>query len=198
MCGAQTLVIPPRGQREQRPLGRQGQNRSSDRSAERQAGSEGAAQCFVLITSEMLTWASLGTVRGRPAPRAVEALLQTVRKTQVSSGGGERASGLGGSTFIMPGGQRGSPEMALPHSLLAGCSLPSAWAWPLTPLGPQDSMAGLAGALLGAAVQLEVVATAKLPVHPFRGCPGRPSAGWETARHTYFKHQCNGLWPIEG
>lgn len=29
--------------------------------------SEGAAQCFVLIMSEMLTWASLGAARGRPA-----------------------------------------------------------------------------------------------------------------------------------
>lgn len=82
--------------------------------------SEGAAQCFVLITSEMLTWASLGAARGRPAPRAVEVLLQTARKTQVSSSGGERASGPGKRTFIMPGGRQENPSM--PWDLLAGGS----------------------------------------------------------------------------
>lgn len=82
--------------------------------------SEGAAQCFVLITSEMLTWASPGAVRGRPAQWAVEALLQTARKTQVSRSGGERPSGPGKRTFIMPGGRQENPSM--PGGLLAGCS----------------------------------------------------------------------------
>lgn len=54
-------------------------------------GSEGAAQCFVLIMSKMLTWASRGTAKGRAGPRAVETLLQTVRRTQ-SAAAGERGA----------------------------------------------------------------------------------------------------------
>lgn len=122
MWGTRTLVSPPGTQRAQRPLGRQGQSRNADRSAERQAGLRGTAWCFVLITNEMLTCASPGDSEGETSPASVEELLQTVRKTQVSIGGGERASGPGKRTFLTPGRQWESPNTTLRRSLLADCS----------------------------------------------------------------------------
>lgn len=69
MCwGTQTLVSLPGTQREQRPLGRQGQNRNSDGQLKGRQGSRGTAQCFVLITSKMLTWASPGDSEGETSP----------------------------------------------------------------------------------------------------------------------------------
>ena len=66
--GTRTLVSPPGTHRAQRPLGRQGQSRNADPSAERQAGLWGTAQCFVLITNEMLTCASPGDSEGETSP----------------------------------------------------------------------------------------------------------------------------------
>lgn len=86
----------------------------------------------------------------------MEALLQTVRKTQVSIGGGERASGPGKRTFLTPGRQEG-PNTALWRSLLADCSAAQHFrAWPGVPGGPQNSVAAslLRGSLLGATMQL--------------------------------------------
>lgn len=39
---------------------------------------------------------------------------------------------------------------------------------------------------------------AKLPAACFPWVPWAALMARETAHHTYFKHQCNGLWPIEG
>lgn len=44
----------------------------------------------------------------------------------------------------------------------------------------------------------KLLVAAKLPVASFLWVPWAALMTRETARHTYFKHQCNGLWPIEG
>lgn len=84
--------------------------------------------------------------------------------------------GPGKRTFLTPGRQWKAPTQPLRRSLLADCSLPSTRpglaAWGV----PRNSVAAslLRGPLLGATMQLEVVAAAKLPAHPFVGALGGP------------------------
>lgn len=44
----------------------------------------------------------------------------------------------------------------------------------------------------------KLLVAAKLLVASFPWVPWAALMARESARHTYFKHQCNGLWPIEG
>lgn len=74
----------------------------------------------------MLTWASLGAARGRPAPRAVEAPLQTVKKAQVSSRGGERPAGRREGSIGQEGGEKAPPCPAHPEDGMAGPAWPGA------------------------------------------------------------------------
>lgn len=170
--GTQTQVSPPET-RESRGLW-EDKARATGRTGQLRGRSEGAAQCFVLITSEMLTWASLGAATGRPARWAVEALLQTVRKTRVSSGGGERASGPGKRTFVMPGGWQESPT---PRRRPArGClACPLAGLAPLPPPVPRTAQPASQVSLLEPPCNGKLLALAELAAHPFRGCPGQPS-----------------------
>lgn len=60
----------------------------------------------------------------------------------------------------------------------------------------EDSNAGSPQEPHRSSWKLSVVA--KLPVASFLWVPWAALLARETAHHTYFKHQCNGLWPIEG
>lgn len=144
----------PGGQRERRPLGRQTRAALTGQLKDRQ-GSEGAAGCFVLIMSEMLTWASPGMTRGRPAPPAVEVFLQTVRKAQVS----RRGRGAGGREREHSLCQGRAPRWPFGPSLATPEPGPSHPALPFPSRGPRAQ--GPAGALLGASEQLEVVGHSK-------------------------------------
>lgn len=125
----------------------------------------------------MLTWASLGAATGRPAQWAVEALLQTVRKTQVSSSGGERASGPGKRTFIMPGGWQESPldtpRASSRAARPARCSGLAPGAPPVLRTAQPASQVSLSEP----PCPWKLLALAKLPAHPFHGCPGQPHRG---------------------
>lgn len=148
------------------------------------------SQCFVLITSEMLTRASLGTVRVGAQGRLV--FLQTVRESP------RQHSGWAGASSWEESSLAGSCHHQH-HAAISSSSWPWAWppysAWPV-PLG--EAMGTLvpahrSGAMGGQVVGRSKTCGASLPWVPWAAL-GSP----ETARHTYFKHQCNGLWPIEG
>lgn len=124
-CGpfvrTQTQVGPPRGQREQRPLGRESQSCSSDRSAERLL--RGAAQCFVLITSEMLTWASLGAARGDQPHGRWRRFCKQRGKPKSASAGERGPAGLERGHSLCQEGGRKTPQCP-------GTSSLAARAWP--------------------------------------------------------------------
>lgn len=51
---------------------------------------------------------------------------------------------------------------------------------------------------LGSPERREVVGHSRTSSASFPWVPWAAPGGRETARPTYFKHPCNGLWPMEG
>jgi hypothetical protein len=126
-----------------------------------------------------------------------------------ASGGGTSANtkgtqvsltGVGGTAVLDRGHSRcqegtGEPRENgwLPPSVASPCY---PLLWPGPPHHSEDSNARSPQEPRWSSWKLSV--TAKLPVASFLWVPWAALMARETAHHTYFKHQCNGLWPIEG
>lgn len=133
---------------------------------------------------------SLGMVRGGPA---VEAPLQTPRELKSASLGWEGQQSWTEAIHDVRRA-RESPERTdgcLPPWLLRVTHFSSQ-----APHHSEDSNARSPQEPHRSSWKLSV--TAKLPVASFLWVPWAALMARETAHHTYFKHQCNGLWPIEG
>lgn len=99
---------------------------------------------------------------------------------------GRRGSSPGQKPLFMSGGHGKAPERVL-H-----VAHPSSQA----PYHSEDSKARSSQEPPRSSWKLLVAA--KLPVASFPWVPWAALMARETAHRTYFKHQCNGLWPIEG
>lgn len=86
----------------------------------------------------------------------------------------------------------------MPCDLLVGCLACPVLGLSPCPAHPGTAQPSPSAAPLVAAERLQVVGHSKTSSASSSWVPWAALHGRETARHTYFKHQCNGLWPIEG
>lgn len=139
---------------------------------------------------EMLKCSSLGTVKGGPA---VEAPLQTPRELKSAS------TGVGGTAVLDRGHSLCQEGTGEPPREQMSASLRGFSVLPTSPtrllIIPRTAMPGPHRSRRSS---WKLSVAAQLPAASFLWVPWAALMARETAHHTYFKHQCNGLWPIEG